>query len=236
MTKIILLGTNHADILGSSALYAALQKEKPDFVTVETNETMRVREDARDFCLDFICGIESAGKTLTGDQKERLREYLARIEVRGFEWNTAKSWAATNQVSIRQIGIAFDDSKNYTNGLQRAIGSFVEREQSNDFYLPDATTSRLKTIRANYYREQMFLFRHPMHAKKIVDSLRARNLIGYRDERMARRIKRIVAYEKPTVLMHIGGCGHMLADREDGTLLEHLRELKPARRLLSDYL
>lgn len=220
---IHLIGTNHDDTKGPQRLERALQRLKPDCITVEEDLSYLQRRDAMVVELEQF--MEKKGLPPKTFSSFITNEHM-------YEWSTAEAYA-------RQHGVPIHDIDKKPQSFVPLVKHFfmhiflADAEQIHPFVHQLQDMSEQQRVQALYdaHREMYdantsdYMGR-PFSTNQIDFLFDAQN----RDEKMAFAIKPLLAQNH----VHIGGLSHFL-DKQPLSLYGLLKHLNPRRYVLSEF-
>jgi len=227
VSSLVMVGTVHRDPKGFGKLLRILEREAPNFITVEispyalefrTKQASHFREILRDNL-----------KKIQREDGESYRRFLSHGEIQGiflllkvpFEWRAAEGFTNGRQIGLRAIDLsAFSEEK-----LAR-ISELIH---------PDNLRALLRSPQPPIDNQ---VGRQYKRAQTLWGSRAATGSISEeaqeREKHMAGEIRRLMEEGDKRKILHIGGWEHLLPASRGKSLYERLEDLKPRRLLLTD--
>jgi hypothetical protein len=227
-TSLVMVGTVHRDPKGFGKLLRILEREAPNFITVEISPY--ALEFRRKQASHFRAILrENLKKIQQEDGEWSYRRLLSYGEIRGiflllkvpFEWRAAKGFADKCRIGIRAIDLsAFSEEK-----LAR-ISELIH---------PDNLRALLRSPQPPSENQ---VGRQYKRARSLWGSTAATGSfseeVQEREKQMAGEIRGLMAEGGKRKILHIGGWEHLLPASPGKSLYERLVDLEPRRLLLTD--
>jgi hypothetical protein len=226
-SSLVMVGTVHRDPKGFGKLLRILEREAPDFITVEISPyALEFREKQASH---FRAILRENLQKIQREEGESYRRFLSRGEIQGiflllkvpFEWKAAKEYARRSRIGLKAI-----DLSTYSEEKLAQISELIH----------------LDNLRALLRRPQP-----PIENRVDRQYMRARTLwsspasIGStseetqeRERHMAGEIRRLMDGFKKKKGLHVGGWEHLVPASRGESLFARLENLNPRRLLLSD--
>ncbi len=226
-SSLVMVGTVHCDPGGYGKLLGILEREDPDFITVEISPyalEFRARQASR-----LRAVLRENLKRIQQEEGGSSRRFLSHGEIQGiffllkvpFEWRAAEGYARK-----RGIGLKAVDLSAYSEEKLALISELI----------------RLDNLRALLRNPQP-----PIENQVDWQHKRARTLwnspsatgspsgeMQERERHMAGEIRKLMNGSENWKILHIGGWEHLLPASQGKSLFSLLEGFKPRRFLLGD--
>jgi hypothetical protein len=226
-SRLILVGTVHRDPKGFGKLLRTLEKEAPDFVTVEISP----------YALDFRANRAFALRSLLRDNLKKIQEkegkqyphLLSQSEIQGiflllkvpFEWRAAEAYAEKGRAGLRAV-----DLSSYSKEKLGRISELIHIDNLRAL-LQNPQPSIDDQVEWQYKRAKTLWERESARAPLLEETQE-------REAYMAGEIRRLMEEDKKRKVLHVGGWEHLTGTPHGKSLFSRLADLKPRRLLLAN--
>jgi hypothetical protein len=222
-----MVGTVHRDPKGFGRLLRILEREDPDFITVEISP----------FALEFRAMQAAHFRALLRENLRKIqreegtsyRRFLSHGEIQGiflllrvpFEWRAAERFANKRKIGLKAIDLsAFSEEK-----LARV----------SELIHPDNLQALLRSDQPPIDNQVEWQYKR---AQTLWNFTAATGSISEeaqeREEHMGGEIRSLIEKGNRWKILHIGGWEHLLPASQGKSLYGRLKDLDPRRLLLSD--
>jgi pheromone shutdown protein TraB len=227
-SSLVMVGTVHRDPKGFGRLLRILEREGPDFITVEISSYAREFRRKRSSDLRLIL-MENL-KKIQGEEREKYRHLLFHGEIQGiflllkvpFEWGASEVYAERRQIELRAI-----DLSAYAEEKLMHISELIDLENLRAL-LRSPQTPIDDQVNLQYKRARMLWNHPPATGSTILEEVQER------EAHMAGEIRRLMEENKKRKILHVGGWEHLMETLHGKSLFTRLGDLKPRRLLLAD--
>jgi hypothetical protein len=226
-SSLVLVGTVHLDPRGFSKLFGVLEREAPDFLSVEISPyalTFRANRG-----VPLRAALRENLRNVLGENGGSLRRLLAGGEIQGifallqvpFEWRAAAEYARRNRVGLKPIDLCACSREKLGQ-----LAELIEPENLRQLLKTPRPPIQLQ-VRRQYGRAR-FLWNSSSPAGSFSAEIEAR------ERHMAGEIRRLIAGHHPQKFLHVGGWEHFMPCPSGNSLFEKLKDLNPRRLLLEE--
>ncbi|MBP1713573.1 MAG: hypothetical protein H6Q42_1776 [Deltaproteobacteria bacterium] len=227
-SSLVMVGTVHRDPKGFGKLLRVLEKETPDFITVEISPyalEFRAKQASR-----LRATLRENLRKIQREEGGLYRCFLSHGEIQGiflllkvpFEWRAAEGYAKSRQIGLKAIDLSL-----YSEEKLAQVSELIHVD--NLRALLDSQQPPVDDQVAGQYKIARALWRRPMAAGSISEEIQER------EGHMAKEICRLMEEEgRKRKILHIGGWEHLVQASTGESLFERLEGFRPRRLLLAD--
>jgi pheromone shutdown protein TraB len=226
-SSLIMVGTVHRDPKGFGKLLRILEREAPDFITVEISPyALEFREKQASH---FRAILRENLQKIQREEGESYRRFLSHGEIQGiflllkvpFEWKAAKEYARRSRIGLKAI-----DLSTYSEEKLARISELIQIENLRALLQSSSPAIIDQVIFQN--RRAQNLWNQPLASGSPQEEIQER------ERHMAGEICRVMAEGNKRKILHVGGWEHLLPASQGKSLFTRLENLNPRRLLLSD--
>jgi pheromone shutdown protein TraB len=226
-SSLVMVGTVHRDPKGFGNLLRILEREAPDFITVEISPyALEFREKQASH---FRAILRENLQKIQREEGESYRRFLSHGEIQGiflllkvpFEWKAAKEYARRSRIGLKAI-----DLSTYSEEKLARISELIQIENLRGLLQSSSPAIIDQVIFQN--RRAQNLWNQPLASGSPQEEIQER------ERHMAGEICRLMAEGNKGKILHVGGWEHLLPASQGKSLFARLENLNPRRLLLSD--
>jgi len=226
-SSLVMVGTVHRDPKGFEKLLRILEREAPNFITVEISPyalKFRAQEASR-----LRAVLRENLKEIQREEGRLYRRFLSHGEIQGiffllkvpFEWRAAERYARKCRIGLRAI-----DLSAYSEEKLARISELIQIEnlrallRSPQPFIENRVDRQYKRARTHWDS--------PASIGSTSEETQER------ERQMAGEIRRLMDGIKKKKVLHVGGWEHLVPASRGESLFARLENLNPRRLLLSD--
>jgi hypothetical protein len=226
-SSLVMVGTVHRDPKGFGKLLRILEREAPNFITVEISP----------YALEFRAKQASLFRAILRENLKKIqkeeggssRHFLSRGEIQGifillkvpFEWRAAEGYARKFQIGLRAI-----DLSAYSEEKLARISELIHIENLRALLQSSSPAIGDQVIFQN--KRAQNLWNQPSAGGLPQEEIQER------ERHMAGEIRKLMEEGNKRKILHVGGWEHLLPAPQGESLFARLEEFKPRRILLTD--
>jgi hypothetical protein len=227
LPSLVMVGTVHRDPRGPEKLLRVLDREAPDFITVE------ISPYALEFRAKRAAGLREALREnlrkLRDEERDSFRKLVSGGGIQGifllllvpFEWTAAEAHAGRRRIGLKPI-----DLSSYAAEKLSRVSELV-RLQNLKALADDPQPPLAEQVRRQYERARALWSSTGAGAF-------AAEEVQDREEHMAGEIRRVMEENPKGKTLHIGGWEHLVPSFPGPSLFARLKDVNPRRLLLGE--
>ena len=226
-SSLVMVGTVHRDPKGFGKLLRILEREAPNFITVEISPyalEFRAKQATH-----FRAILRENLKKIQREEGESYRRFLSHGEIQGiflllkvpFEWRAAEGYARRSRIGLKAI-----DLSAYSEEKLARISELIEIDNLRTLLQSSSPAIIDQVIFQN--RRAQNLWNQPLAGGSPQEEIQER------ERHMAGEIRRLLEKGNKRKILHVGGWEHLLPASQGKSLFARLGKFKPCRILLTD--
>jgi hypothetical protein len=226
-SSLVMVGTVHRDPGGYGKLLGVLDREAPDFITVEISPyalEFRAKRAA-----DLRAALRENLKKIREQEGDSFRRLFSGGGVQGillllkipFEWTAAEEYAGRRRIGLKPI-----DLSSFSEEKLSQVSELIRLE--NLKALAREVQPPLAEQVSRQYEKARALWRSPDAAGFASEEMKAR------ERHMAGEIRRVMEENPKRKILHIGGWEHLVPSLSGPSLFTKLNDVNLRRLLLEE--
>jgi len=226
-SSLVMVGTVHRDPKGFGKLLRILEREAPNFITVEISPYALEFRAKQASHLRAI--LRENLKIIQREEGGSYRRFLSYGEIQGiflllkvpFEWRAAAEYARRSRIGVKAI-----DLSAYSEEKLAWISELIHIENLRALLRSSSPAIGGQVILQN--KRAQNLWNRPLASGLPQEEIQER------ERHMAGEIRRVMEEGNKRKILHVGGWEHLLPASQGKSLFARLEKFKPCRILLTD--